>query len=77
VVYAQPWPRRLRAVFAGETVLDTNSAIALHETGRLIEHWIPLADIRDDLLEPTGSESPTRWKVKGRRSDRGGRGPRL
>jgi len=33
VAYAEPWPRRLRAVLAGRTVLDTRRGVMLHRTG--------------------------------------------
>jgi len=47
------FPRRLRAVYAGETVLDTTSAMLLHETGLLAQSYIPFGDIREDLLKQT------------------------
>ena len=47
------FPRRVRAVFGGETVFDTTRAMLLHETGILPQLYIPEADIRQDLLRPT------------------------
>ena len=49
----QEFPRRVRAVFGGETVFDTTRAMLLHETGLLPQLYIPEADIRQDLLRPT------------------------
>lgn len=47
------FPRRVRAEFAGETVLDTRSGVLLHETGLLPQLYVPEADLRADLLDPT------------------------
>jgi uncharacterized protein (DUF427 family) len=47
------FPRRVRAVFGGETVLDSTHATLLHETGLLPQIYVPENDIRQDLLTPT------------------------
>jgi uncharacterized protein (DUF427 family) len=47
------FPRRVRAEFAGETVLDTDRGVLLHETGLLPRLYVPDDDIRADLLVPT------------------------
>src|SRR5947209_4047278 len=49
----QQFPRRLRAMFGGETVFDTTRAMLLHETGLLPQPYVPLEDIRQDLLTAT------------------------
>jgi len=49
----QAFPRRLRAVFAGQTVADSTRAVLLYETGLLPQVYLPNHDIRDDLLKPT------------------------
>jgi uncharacterized protein (DUF427 family) len=49
-----PYLPRVRGVFAGETVVDSLRTMLLHETGRLPVFYFPLADVRADLLEPTG-----------------------
>ena len=49
----QQFPRRLRAVFGGETVFDSTRAVLLHETGLLPQPYVPLEDIRQDLLTAT------------------------
>jgi len=54
VSYLEDWPRRMRAVFAGETVLDSRDGKVLHETGALPVHYFPLAAVREELLIPTG-----------------------
>jgi uncharacterized protein (DUF427 family) len=48
-----PFPRRVRAVFAGETVLDTRRGMLVHETGLLPQLYVPEADLRGDLLKAT------------------------
>lgn len=48
------FPRRVRGVFAGETVVDTTRAKVLHETNYLPQLYVPVADVRVELLESTG-----------------------
>lgn len=48
-----PFPRRVRAVLGGETVLDTRRGQLLHETAHLPQLYLPREDVRADLLEPT------------------------
>ncbi len=47
-----PFPRRVRAAFGGQSVLDTTRAMLLHETGLLPQLYAPLDDIRAELLRP-------------------------
>jgi uncharacterized protein (DUF427 family) len=47
------FPRRIRAVFGGETVVDTTRAVLLHETGLPPQVYVPVEDIRADLIQPT------------------------
>jgi uncharacterized protein (DUF427 family) len=63
VVTVEPNPRRVRAVFAGETIADSREALVLHERGHKPVHYIPLTDVRTDLLEP--SEHHTTCPRKG------------
>lgn len=53
VLYFEDSPRRIRTRFAGETVADSRGAKLLHETGLLPVYYLPLDDVREDLLEPT------------------------
>jgi uncharacterized protein (DUF427 family) len=46
-----PYLPRVRALFEGETVVDSLRTRLLHETGRLPVFYFPLADVRQDLLE--------------------------
>ncbi len=46
-------PRRIRAKFGGETVVDSRRAKLLHEEEHLPVYYVPESDVRMDLLEPT------------------------
>jgi uncharacterized protein (DUF427 family) len=61
-----PFPRRVRAEVFGQTVLDTRDGVLLHETGLLPQLYVPEADVRADLLEP--SELHTYCPFKGHAS---------
>jgi len=58
-----PFPRRVRARFAGETVLDSTRGAMLHESNILPRFYVPLEDVRADLLERT--EHSTHCPFKG------------
>jgi uncharacterized protein (DUF427 family) len=66
VLYFDPVPQRIRALFAGETVVDSSNAKLLHETGHLPVYYFPLGDVRVDLLER--SERRTHCPHKGEAS---------
>ena len=57
------FPRRVRAVFAGETVLDTERGKLLHETALLPALYVPMEDVRQDLL--TATDHSTHCPFKG------------
>ncbi len=48
-----PFPRRVRAVFAGKPVLDTTRAMLLHESNLLPQLYVPHEDVDEDLLQPS------------------------
>jgi uncharacterized protein (DUF427 family) len=48
-----PFPRRVRAEFAGETVLDTRAGMLLHESNLIPQLYVPETDLRLDLLKAT------------------------
>jgi uncharacterized protein (DUF427 family) len=52
-LYLHPQPRRLRAEFAGVTVLDTLRPHLLHETALLPRYYVHEEDVRWEHLEPT------------------------
>jgi uncharacterized protein (DUF427 family) len=63
VLFLDPLPYRVRAIIAGETVLDSDRASLLHEGGYLPVFYAPLDDFRSDLLEP--SRTVTHCPFKG------------
>jgi uncharacterized protein (DUF427 family) len=50
---ATPLPRRIRGELDGEVVIDTEGAFLLHETGLPPQLYVPLADVRADVLQRT------------------------
>jgi uncharacterized protein (DUF427 family) len=63
LIYFEDSPRRIRAVFAGETVVDSRSVKLLHEHRHLPVYYFPETDVRRELLEP--SEHATTCPYKG------------
>ena len=57
VLYWDPVLPRIRATFAGETVIDSTNARLLHETGLLPVYYFPERDVRMDLLVPSDTTS--------------------
>src|SRR6516164_8394917 len=50
--HVEPVPRRIRAFLAGETVFDTTRALYVWEWPNYPQYYIPVADVRGDLLVP-------------------------
>lgn len=48
-----PFPRRVRAEFAGATVVDTTSGSLVHESNLLPVLYVPESDVDTSLLTPT------------------------
>lgn len=61
-ILIEPSARRLRIEVGDEIVADTTSALRLHETGLLPVHYVPFADVRADLLEPTDHHTTCPFK---------------
>lgn len=62
VLYWEDRPRRVRFDVGGQTLCDTLGAKLLHETGILPVTYVPLADVRTDLLVPSGTTSHCPFK---------------
>ena len=45
VVYVEPFPRRVRAVLGGATVIDSDDAVLVHETGSLPRYAFPAGHV--------------------------------
>jgi uncharacterized protein (DUF427 family) len=63
VLFWDPIPHRIRAIFAKETIVDSTNVKMLHETGHLPVYYFPEEDLRADLLEP--SDKTTHCPFKG------------
>src|SRR3954453_101591 len=73
-LYFEDSQKRVRAVFNGETIVDSRRVRLLHETGHLPVYYFPEEDIRQDLLEPT--DHTTHCPFKGEASYRSVTGSR-
>lgn len=58
-----PFPRRVRAEFAGRTILDTTRGVLLHETALLPRLYVPETDLDADAF--VGSDHTTHCPFKG------------
>ena len=63
LIYFEDFPRRIRAVLGGETVIDTVNGKLLYESGLPAVLYLPRADVRQDLIAPT--DHVTQCPVKG------------
>jgi uncharacterized protein (DUF427 family) len=54
VLYFEDSPRRVRVVLNDQTVADSRRVKLLHETGRTPVYYFPRADVRQELLRPSG-----------------------
>jgi uncharacterized protein (DUF427 family) len=52
-LYFEDSPKRVRAVFGGETVADSRRAKLLHETGYLPVYYFPEEDLNPEILSAT------------------------
>lgn len=55
-------PRRIRVVFAGQTIVDTTDAWRVLETSHPPGYYIPPAAIRPGVLVPAAGSSLCEWK---------------
>jgi Domain of unknown function (DUF427) len=60
VSHVEPVPRRIRAILAGETVLDTIRTLYVWEWPYYPQYYIPVADVRRDLLILEGHTQQSR-----------------
>jgi uncharacterized protein (DUF427 family) len=59
VNHVEPVPRRIRAFLGGVKVLDTTRALYVWEWPYYPQYYIPLADVRHDLLDSEGHTQQT------------------
>jgi uncharacterized protein (DUF427 family) len=62
LIYFEDSPRRIRATFAGETIVDSRRAKLLHEHGHLPVYYFPVDELRADLLEASDHRTHCPWK---------------
>jgi uncharacterized protein (DUF427 family) len=53
LLYFEPFPRRIRGLIGGETVIDTVAGRLLYEAGLKPVLYVPEEDVRADLVERT------------------------
>ena len=58
----EPCPKRVRAVFAGETVADSTRVLLVRETGHLPVYYFPRDDVAMERLTPTSHRTHCPWK---------------
>lgn len=52
----------MRVTAAGETVAESDNAIVLSESGLPDRFYVPLADVREELLTPTDTHTHCPYK---------------
>lgn len=57
------YPRRVRAMFAGQTVVDSERTMLMIESRHTAVYYFPMEDVRQDLLVP--SDKRTKSQAKG------------
>ena len=57
VAFLEPTPKRIRATFAGETIVDSRNAVIMYETRHQPVYYFPLTEVRMDLLEETAHDT--------------------
>lgn len=62
-LFFDPFPRRVRALVGGETILDSRRAMLLHESQLLPQLYVPTDDLKGEALEP--SDHHTHCPFKG------------
>jgi uncharacterized protein (DUF427 family) len=62
LLYLEEFPRRMRGILGGETVVDSRNAKLLHEHGHLPILYFPEEEVRMELLEPSDHHTRCPWK---------------
>ena len=66
LLFLDAFPRRVRAEFAGRTVVDTLHGMLLHETDQLPQLYVPQTETPGELLEPSGRTTHCPYKGRAR-----------
>jgi uncharacterized protein (DUF427 family) len=61
-VRIEPSHKRLRILFGGQVVVDTDDALYVWESPHYPQYYVPISDVADGSLKPSGTEthSPSR-----------------
>jgi uncharacterized protein (DUF427 family) len=62
LLYFEDFPRRVRAEWGGQTIVDSRRAKLLHEGGLLPVLYFPADEVRTDLFRPSEKTSKCPWK---------------
>ena len=58
----EPERRRVRIVFAGESIVDSSRALRVLETSHPPNIYVPFADVRDGVLAENSRHTVCEWK---------------
>ena len=61
-VTTTPSERHVRVALDGETIADSGRALELHETGHATRYYLPLADVREGVFQPSDRTSHCPFK---------------
>lgn len=64
VNHVEPVPRRIRGSLGSETVFDTTRALYVWEWAHYPQYYIPIGDVRRDLLVQEGAHGSSRGPVE-------------
>ena len=51
--YMEPTHKRIKAIYQGEVIVDSNNVLVMHETNQQPVYYFPFEDVRMDLLDQT------------------------
>jgi uncharacterized protein (DUF427 family) len=54
LLFAEPLRRRMRVLFDGIWIAQSDDVVLLHEPGRYPVAYFPIADVVPDVLQPAG-----------------------
>ena len=72
-VHIELSPRRVRAYFDNQLLVDSEQVLLVFETRRPPVYWFPTEDVRMELLEPKDSRAGSDSETRRWRSNTGGR----
>ena len=58
----EPCDRRIRGEFGGESIVDSDRVLVMHETRLAVVYYFPRDDVRMDLMEKTGHRTHCPFK---------------